>query len=405
MDFSPLIPGEHFASARPEDLGDVLEWVARDEATRERLSAAAYDLVRSELPLARSAEALVTAAIGVDGPVAYARSLVSRALSGASPSRIVLPVKDRIVQYMKEPPIVPGTPYRQDPETAELRSTLREIRLDLLELRRAVRRTELLASEGTQPRVARIRYESRSWRLGTPKVSVLVALYNHAAYVGEALDSLLSSRMTDLEVIITDDGSTDGGSEAVMAWSADHPEVPLLLVEHPVNRGLGPARNSALDLARSEFCFILDSDNAVYPNTFEDLIRRLNEVPEAVFAYGFVAMYEGDKPSGLLNWYPWDPSRLRSGNYIDAMALFRTEVLRRLGGYTTDRRLYGWEDYDIYCRLAESGLIGAFAPQIVARYRVSPMSMLSISNLSYNSPFAALKERYPQLMRTMQLPL
>jgi GT2 family glycosyltransferase len=116
-------------------------------------------------------------------------------------------------------------------------------------------------------------------------------------------------------------------------------------------------------------------------------------------------MYREDEPFGLLNWYPWEPSRLRHGNYIDAMALFRTEVLRRLGGYTTDRRLYGWEDYDMYCRMAESGMSGAFVPQIVARYRVSSMSMLSISNLSYSSAFAALKESYPQLMRAVELPL
>lgn len=405
MDFSPLVPGEHFASARPKNLGDVVEWVARDEATRERLSRAAYDLVRSKLRLALGAEALVAAAVELDRPVGSARSLVVRALSGVSPSGVARHLREQVVLHLKEPPIVPGTPYGQDPDIAELRSTLREIRLDLLELRRAVRRTELLATEGTQPHVVKIRFKSQSWRVGTPKVSVLIALYNHASYVAETLDSLLSSRMTDLEVVITDDGSTDGGSEAVTAWSVAHPEVPLLLLEHPVNRGLGPARNSALDLARGEFCFILDSDNLVYPNTFEDLIQGLRDEPAGGFAYGYVAMYEGDEPFGLLNWYPWEPARLRTGNYIDAMALFRTEVLRRLGGYTTDRRLYGWEDYDMYCRLAELGVIGAFVPQIVARYRVSPTSMLSISNLSYHSAFAALKERYPRLMAGVQLPL
>ena len=405
MDFSPLIPGEHFASARPEDLGDVIEWVASDEATRARLSAAAYDLVRSELRLARGAEALVAAAVEVDHRVPSARSRVSGALSGVLPRGIVLQMRERIVLHRKEPPVVPGTPYRQDPETAELRRTLREMRLDLLELRRAVRRAELFATEGMQLRTVKMRFESRSWRVGTPKVSVLTALYNQASYIGEALDSLLSSWMTEFEVIVTDDGSTDGGSEAVMAWSVAHPEVPLLLLEHPVNRGLGPARNSALDLARGEFCFVLDSDNAVFPNAFGDLIQPLLEVPEDGFAYGILAMYKGAEPAGLLNWYPWEPSRLRHGNYIDAMALFRTEVLRRLGGYTGDRRLYGWEDYDLYCRFAESDVNGAFVPQIVARYRVSSGSMLSISNLSYTSAFEALKERYPQLMRAVQLPL
>lgn len=398
MDYHPLTPGTHFASARPEDLGDVVEWVAKDEATRQGLVTSAYDLVRSELRLARGAEALVTVAAELDRPVGYARSLMSRALSSALQMRIAAPTP--------EPVIVPPTPYRQDSETAEIRSALKEIRLDILEVRRAVRRTELLATGGGEPRRVRMGFQSPLWHVDrSPKVSILTALYNHASDVGDALDSLLSSRITDIEVVITNDGSTDGGAEAVRDWSVAHPEVPLLLVEHPVNRGLGAARNTALDFARGQFCFILDADNAVYPNTFKDLLERLSRVPEAAFAYGYLASYRGDRPSGLLNWYPWEPSRLRSGNYIDAMALFRAELLRKLGGYTSDRRLYGWEDYDLYCRLAEDGLRGEFVPQIVGRYQVSPSSMRSVSDLSYNAAFAALKEHYPRLMKAVKVPL
>jgi GT2 family glycosyltransferase len=399
MDYYPLRPGTHFASARPEDLGDVVEWIAKDEATRQRLATSAYEMVRSELPLARSAEALVAAAAELDRPVGYG-SLMSKALSSALRARIAASLSE------SEPVIVPPTPYRQDPETAEIRGTLKEIRLDLLEIRRAVKRTELLATRGVEPQRVRIRFESPLWHvIRSPKVSILTALYNHGSEVGGALDSVLSSRMTDIEVVITDDGSADGGAEAVEAWSVAHPEVPLLLVQHPVNRGLGAARNTALDFARGECCFILDADNAVYPNTVEDLVEGLSRAPEAGFAYGYLAMYQGGRPFGLLSWYPWEPSRLRSGNYIDAMALFRTELLRKFGGYTSDRRLYGWEDYDLYCRFAENGLSGEFVPQIVGRYGVSPSSMRSISDLSYNTAFAALKEHCPELMKAVALPL
>ena len=106
----------------------------------------------------------------------------------------------------------------------------------------------------------------------------------------------------------------------------------------------------------------------------------------------------------LLSQFPWDPRRLRRGNYIDAMSLLRIDVVRRLGGYTTDRRLYGWEDYDLYCRLAEAGHVGAFLPEIVARYRVSPTSMVSFSNMSVSSAFIALKEHCPTLMKSVVPP-
>lgn len=398
MDCGPLSPGTHFASARAEDLGDVVEWIAKDQPTRQRLATAAYELVRSEVRLARSAEALVAAATEIDRPVGYARSLMSKTLSAGFRGPNPVPTPEQV--------IVPPTPYPQNPETSELRSVLKEVRLEMLELRRAVRRAELLATLGSHPPRVRIAGESPSWRgAGRPKVSVITALYNHASEVVEALDSLLSSRMTEFEVVVTDDGSSDGGSASVMAWSNAHPEIPLLLAEHPVNRGLGPARNTALDFARGEFGFILDADNWVYGNTFEDLVARLEHVPEAGFAYGYLAMFQGGRPFGLVNWYPWEPSRLRIGNYIDAMALFRIEVLRRFGGYTGDPRLYGWEDYDLLCRLAEEGVCGEFVPHIVGRYRVSPTSMRSITNLSFVSAFAALKEHCPQLMKGVDLPL
>ena len=64
------------------------------------------------------------------------------------------------------------------------------------------------------------------------------------------------------------------------------------------------------------------------------------------------------------------------GNQIDAMALWRAKALRDLGGYTTDLRLHGWEDYDLFCRVAERGEEGHFVPEILGRYRVRKHSML-----------------------------
>ena len=83
-----------------------------------------------------------------------------------------------------------------------------------------------------------------------------------------------------------------------------------------------------------------------------------------------------------------------AGNYIDAMAMVRTAVLRPIGGYATDRRLHGWEDYDLWLTLAELGYRGVLVPAIVGRYRVSSGSMLSQTNVSTVSAFAALAERH-----------
>jgi glycosyltransferase involved in cell wall biosynthesis len=187
-------------------------------------------------------------------------------------------------------------------------------------------------------------------------------------------------------------------------WARRHPEVALLLLSHPVNRGLGHARNTALTHARGEYVFVLDSDNAVYPNGIGDLVETLDRETNATFAYGILASFRDGDPYGLVSFFPWEPERLRTGNYIDAMALFRRVPVVEEGGYTTDRRLYGWEDYDLYCRLAEHAHRGVMVDRIVAMYRSSETSMLSVTNISHSSAFVALKEHAPTLMELVVIP-
>lgn len=93
------------------------------------------------------------------------------------------------------------------------------------------------------------------------------------------------------------------------------------------------------------------------------------------------------------------PARLRHANPVDAMALVRTDAVRALGGWTDDPRLHGWEDYDLWCALAEAGGHGSFVPAVVARYRVSPGSMSArTTDLSTRAAYEALVERHPRLM-------
>jgi hypothetical protein len=92
-------------------------------------------------------------------------------------------------------------------------------------------------------------------------------------------------------------------------------------------------------------------------------------------------------------------------NYVDAMALVRTAQVRDVGGYATDPRLHGWEDYDLWCTIAERGWHGAAVPEIVGRYRVADHSMLrSTTQISNADAFSVLAERHPRLMAGVSLP-
>jgi hypothetical protein len=79
-------------------------------------------------------------------------------------------------------------------------------------------------------------------------------------------------------------------------------------------------------------------------------------------------------------------------------------VLREVDGFTTDLRLYGWEDYDLWCKLAERDMFAVHVKEIVARYRVASSSMLSLTNLSRDDAMAALAERHPTLFSSADRP-
>jgi glycosyltransferase involved in cell wall biosynthesis len=277
--------------------------------------------------------------------------------------------------------------------------------LELLAIRREIARLEGDLGAGRPVPAVEVVSESRAWRDKGTRVSVIVPLYNHERHIVAALWSIAQSRYSDVEVIVVDDGSTDGSLTAVRHFLAQHEGLPMLVIRHPINRGLAHARNTAIDFARGEFAFMLDADNEIYVNAIRRLVEAADADDGAAFAYGMLAMFSDSGPSGLRSQYPWQPERLRTGNYIDAMALWRLSALRRLGGYGTDPRLHGWEDYDLWCRAAEADHRGAFVPEVVARYRVSMHSMLSITNLSAQTVVSLIIERSPRLFAGVEPPL
>jgi GT2 family glycosyltransferase len=386
----PLIPGTHLLLGRPETLADLAEVMLENPEELERLRRSAHEYIRTSMPFSASVAELAGAA----------RALVAEALppqaTARPPRREHPPLPRRFSRPLPAP----------DP-AAPIRAGLKEARLDLLDLRRQLARVEATLGSPDKAPPARSRRvaETRSWssrRYST--VTVITALYNHSELVGAALDSVARSGYGSVEVIVVDDGSSDDSGAAVRRWMKNHDDIPALLLRHPINRGLGAARNTALDFARGRYVLILDADNVLYPRCLELLVATLDSDPEALFAYPILEVFGeldsylevGGDP--LVSYYGWEPERLREGNYIDALAMIRTDGLRELGGYSTDRRLFAWEDYDLWCRIAESGAHGRLVPQILARYRASPNSMRSLTSLYSGDAIAALTERHPALM-------
>lgn len=104
----------------------------------------------------------------------------------------------------------------------------------------------------------------------TTLVSVVVPAWNVASLLPRCLDSLVAQTHRALEIVVVDDGSTDGTAEVVRRYRSRHPEVHLVSQPH---RGVGPARNAGLSVVRGEYLCFVDADDWVEPGYVADLLE------------------------------------------------------------------------------------------------------------------------------------
>lgn len=205
-------------------------------------------------------------------------------------------------------------------------------------------------------------------------VTVAVSLHNYARYLPECLGSVAAQRHHSLELIVVDDASDqDNSLQVAHEWLAQHAErfCRVLLLRHASNQGLAQTRNTAFAEASSEFVFVLDADNMLYPRAIGRLRAVMGSEPFDA-AYTQLQLFGAQQRIGDADL--WRREHLARRNYIDAMALVSARAWREVGGYTHIDG--GWEDYDFWCKFIEHGLVAAYVPEILCRYRVHAASML-----------------------------
>lgn len=126
-----------------------------------------------------------------------------------------------------------------------------------------------------------------------PLISIIVPVYNVLPYLCEALDSVLHQTYHHLEIIIVDDGSTDGSGSVCDEYLSD----PRVQVIHQENRGLSVARNTGLDRANGQYIVFLDPDDAFRPEMIEQLLKALMQQSADLAVCGYDT-YETDSSLG-----------------------------------------------------------------------------------------------------------
>lgn len=105
-----------------------------------------------------------------------------------------------------------------------------------------------------------------------PKVSIVVPVYNSKQYLARCLDSLLAQTVSEIEVVLVDDGSTDGSSLACDGWADIDPRIRVI---HKENGGLSDARNCGAMAARALYVAFVDSDDSVDLDFCESLLNDI----------------------------------------------------------------------------------------------------------------------------------
>jgi hypothetical protein len=372
LDLAPLVAGEHLVTGRADSLALLADHLLEDPERVAAMRLAAYDFVRSQLPMA-----------------AGARRLAEMADAVAS----------RPLRRLGKEPLTPYQPQHALPGAragaTATRAALKELLIEVRETRREADR--LIRDGGATPEAPTLSWTAQTpaYEAARPRLTVGVSLHNYALEVRDALASVAASDYDDYELLVLDDASTDGSVTAIESYISSHPWLPAALAVHRENQGLARTRNALVRHARGELIFVLDADNGVYPEALGRLVRALDADPDAAFAYPTIAVRQGDRPAGLLSYHDWDPELLAVTNFIDAMAIIRRDALLDIGGYWDDPRIVGWEDYDLWCRIAEGGGHGVHVPEILAWYRQTGHSMLSLTELDVTVARSLVAARAP----------
>jgi glycosyltransferase involved in cell wall biosynthesis len=204
-----------------------------------------------------------------------------------------------------------------------------------------------------------------------PLFSVVVPTHNRVDRVQRALRSILAQTFLDYEVIVVDDGSSDGTPAFLAGVASERCRV----FRNDPNRGVSASRNRGCAVAGGEFIVFLDDDDELRPYALAQLQARHLEHPELDFMWGGRRIHEKDGAGTLIDSYEQDWAEfvgpLRGSQVLpivlqiatNSAFTIRRTVFEQLGGF--DEQLRVSEDRDLFIRLARGGHPGGAIPRVL----------------------------------------
>ena len=216
-----------------------------------------------------------------------------------------------------------------------------------------------------------------------PKVSVVVPVFNGERFIGEALASLQREHNVKAEIIVVDDGSTDGSVRMTKALAEQDERIRLIVGEH---RGVSAARNVGVRAATADYITFLDCDDICFPGRIARQVFKLASNRNAAVVVGETLWFEALTP----DLQPVPGTRHMRGLCVTLhSALFNRSVFETYGFF--DEQLSSCEDLDFFLRLSEGGACFFIETEIASLYRRHPGNMTKDIQLEQKGTLAALR--------------
>ncbi len=223
-------------------------------------------------------------------------------------------------------------------------------------------------------------------------ITVVIPCFNYGHFLPDAVQSALRQQGGEPAVIVVDDGSTDPGTQAVLAELPD--QVQVMRQE---NTGVAAARNAALGLLKTPYVLMLDADDRLASGALAALRVPLDADPSLGFSFGIMRFF--GEWEGVLRLPPYDPFGLLYRHTIGLSALVRRQVFEDVGGF--DPAFGGYEDWELWIGALRHGWQGRFVDTETVEYRRHGGSRHFQARYRYRDTFAQLRRKYPDLYGPM----
>lgn len=192
------------------------------------------------------------------------------------------------------------------------------------------------------------------------RVSVIMGIYNCAATLPDAIDSLLNQTYMDWELIMCDDGSSDDTFAVAQSYAQKYP-ARISVIRNPSNRGLNYTLNRCLERAEGEYIARMDGDDLSLPQRFEKEVAFLDSHPEyAIVSTPMIYFDEnGDWGQGTAIEIPQIRDFVNHAPFhCHAPCMIRKDAFLEVHGYTVDKKLLRFEDCNLWYKLYAAGYRG-----------------------------------------------